>query len=722
MRLIYALLLSFGYAIAPVCFLGWIGLVEPVSAQSDSSQPVADLFRQANDLVTATRSPEAVPLLHRILYRTSRSTPPDTFELHAARLLSYVYSLTGMPDSAVFYGHRALAAARRQKQLETVALLYLNLAVIQSDQGRFPQALEIYFQVLQTLDSLPRSHRPRALAYLNLGTLYLRVGDTAAGKSYTRRSIDLFEKCRCDSVSLAQAYYNLADEVGDAAQRVQLIHKARRLAQLTGDAVMELTAGIRLAQAAREAGDLSAARVLLDSCEALRPRIDWIYSLGLLDLAWAEYYLALQQTATLIAHARRALEFMQKLGQIEGVRDAHELLYLADSLRGDFRSALTHYRRFRDLQDSLRSETKARDLGRLEAQYEARQEAKIREMQLAAERRFTYWLLGSVAAVLLLISLLSLLLLRKRNRERRAAAELARLNRQLEGQRIEIESINAELRSTLDESQFQEKRLSEQHEKVEDSLRYASRIQQAILPASRFRQTFLPPHFIYYQPRDIISGDFYWMARTEGKTLFAVVDCTGHGVPGAFMSVMGHNLLNQIVNEMGIDRPSTVLKSLDSRIVRTLGMDSSLDSMNGMDVCLVVIHDADAEGNRVVEYAGAGRPLWVWSAGELTEYKSARYPCGGGQHVNKTFPAIRLELGKGTRLYLFTDGITDQFGGQLTPWGRYAKLGRTRLRLFLQETACLSLAEQQAAFIQFFTDWMGNLKQLDDVLLACIEL
>ena len=371
--------------------------------------------------------------------------------------------------------------------------------------------------------------------------------------------------------------------------------------------------------------------------------------------------------------------------------------------------------------DSLKNDEKSKEFGRIESKAEYDRQTEIDRLKNEAENirareRFA-WMLGSAGGGLLLLLIIAFILFRGRQKEKKANAALRTLNEEIQQQKAEIEAINAELHMTLDEVNEKRAQIEEQHAKIEDSIRYASRIQGAILPKAEDLQAALPAHFIHFQPRDIVSGDFYWLTRQDGKTFFAAIDCTGHGVPGAFMSVLGSNLLHQIVDENGITRPSAILAALDRRIAATLRQQFGGDSKDGMDVALIVLHAADAHGVWVVEYAGAGRPLWVFSQGKITEYKSAKYACGGSQHEDKAYPAHRIEVQAGDRLYVFSDGPVDQFGG---PHGR--KLGSVQLQAFLVETAALSIKEQGKKFNLFFNDWMNSKKQLDDVLLAGVAV
>ncbi len=251
------------------------------------------------------------------------------------------------------------------------------------------------------------------------------------------------------------------------------------------------------------------------------------------------------------------------------------------------------------------------------------------------------------------------------------------------------------------------------NESLTDSIRYASRIQEAILPRREEIDRVFPDNFILYKPRDIVSGDFYWFARCEGRAVLAVVDCTGHGVPGAFMSVMGHSLLNQIVNGQQIVEPGQILTQLNNEVRRMLKqMQSDSDSRDGMDVGLISV---DLE-NRIIEYAGANRPLFVAQGGRVEALQADRYPIGGVL-TPEHYTTQALRWSPGMTLYLTTDGYADQFGG---PQRR--KFLNRRLQELLQQTAHLPLPAQQAALEVAFDEWKGDNRQLDDILVIGLRL
>lgn len=253
--------------------------------------------------------------------------------------------------------------------------------------------------------------------------------------------------------------------------------------------------------------------------------------------------------------------------------------------------------------------------------------------------------------------------------------------------------------------------------KILSSIEYAQRIQQAILPRPDFLTETLGEHLLVYRPRDLVSGDFYWCHRHNGSIFAAVVDCTGHGVPGAFMSLIGHSLLQQIVSTQQEREPAQILARLHHRVRDALRQDAGADSADGMDVCLVRI-DADR-----VAFAGARRPLW-WAqpagGGSATfgEIKGNRISLGGGRHEQRTatFDQHELQRTPGLRLYLTSDGFADQPNHLRQPFDT------SRLRALLQQISVEPPARQQGILEQALDTHRGGASQRDDITLLGIRL
>ncbi|MTI21338.1 PAS domain S-box protein [Fulvivirga sp. RKSG066] len=266
----------------------------------------------------------------------------------------------------------------------------------------------------------------------------------------------------------------------------------------------------------------------------------------------------------------------------------------------------------------------------------------------------------------------------------------------------------------ITERKIIELEIQNKNKKIADSINYAKRIQNAILPNNAVIHRVIPDSFILYKPKDVVSGDFPWYVKIGDDIFMAAVDCTGHGVPGALLSLIGYFLLNDIVRSRKISDPGIILDQLDEGVTSTLRQDQDdSKTKDGMDIALCKINMK----TRKVEYAGAHRPLYVMKKGEMVEIKGNKFAIGGGIYKNQTnFTNTKLELDKGDSFYFCSDGFPDQFGG---PDNR--KFGPKRLRALIQEEHTNSMKEAYKRFDKEWEDWRGNEKQTDDVLLIGIK-
>lgn len=264
----------------------------------------------------------------------------------------------------------------------------------------------------------------------------------------------------------------------------------------------------------------------------------------------------------------------------------------------------------------------------------------------------------------------------------------------------------------------QKELVEHQNKEILDSINYALRLQQAILPPRENFETTFHDSFVLFKPKDIVSGDFYWLAHRENHILVAAVDCTGHGVPGAMVSMVGSNGLEQCVGEFGLRKTSDILDKLRELVIKTFESKGE-EVKDGMDIALVSMHYTDASRtNAVIEYSGANNPLWIMRKGaaEIEETKADKQPIGVFD-FGKPFNAHRIELQKGDCFYLFTDGYADQFGG---PNGK--KFRYKPLKTLLQSIYEKPMAEQNRILDETFESWRGELQQIDDVCIIGIRI
>ncbi|MFO7826988.1 MAG: SpoIIE family protein phosphatase, partial [Bacteroidales bacterium] len=265
--------------------------------------------------------------------------------------------------------------------------------------------------------------------------------------------------------------------------------------------------------------------------------------------------------------------------------------------------------------------------------------------------------------------------------------------------------------------EYQNKKTEQQNNDIIASIQYAKLIQEALIPSDNLLQQHFPDHFILYKPKDIISGDFYWTKRIQNNgfdiTLLAAVDCTGHGVPGAMMSMLGIAFLNEIVLKKEVYKASHVLDKLREKIIESLQTSSNGKiTHDGMDIALTMIDHKTDE----LHFTGANRPLYFIRNQELKIFQGNKMPIGKHGISNEHFSNIEIKLQKNDCFYIFTDGYVDQFGGV-----RNKKLKRQKFRNLLLENHAKSMLEQKKILDSTHIKWMGNNKQTDDILVMGIR-
>lgn len=314
--------------------------------------------------------------------------------------------------------------------------------------------------------------------------------------------------------------------------------------------------------------------------------------------------------------------------------------------------------------------------------------------------------------------MIKVVLNRVRNQTKQTIENLKRREQELESQVEErtrdLQEAFQELTRKKESLELAYSEIEEKNEEITASIRYARRIQQAILPHKESIKRLLPLYFTLFKPKDIVSGDFYWITEKDGRVFFAACDCTGHGVPGAFMSVLGNSLLNAIVKEGGIREPNLILDQLHQKITDTLRQADNAQTNDGMDVSLCV-YDPHT---RRLKFAGAQRPLFYFRNGEMLQINGDKQSIGGGTFADKRIPYSphEFEMHKGDSIYIFSDGYADQFGG---PKGK--KMQVSRLAKFLTSIQAFTMEEQYYYLDKFYEEWKGDFEQIDDVLMIGVR-
>ena len=333
-----------------------------------------------------------------------------------------------------------------------------------------------------------------------------------------------------------------------------------------------------------------------------------------------------------------------------------------------------------------------------------------------------FYILVAIVALLLLYLLI-------RTRDKKLIKEKAKLRNKVSERTIAIEQQSEEITTQRDSLQKLYQELKQRNEEIEaqrdqidnknrkmtDSIIYAQRIQKALLPSEEYLKKLLPRSFVLYIPKDIVSGDFYWVERKGENILFAAVDCTGHGVPGALMSIISYDIINQAINEHNLTKPSEMLNYIHAGLNLVLLTDEKTSLKEGMDISLCSYNTKTS----VLQYAGAFNPLLLVRNNQIFEHKADTQPIvvsSEYQYQETRFSNQEIKIEKGDVIYIFTDGYTDQFGGT-----KRKKYLRKNFRKKLLEIHQYPLNEQKRLLNEEFYAWKGKIEQIDDVLVMGIK-
>lgn len=408
-----------------------------------------------------------------------------------------------------------------------------------------------------------------------------------------------------------------------------------------------------------------------------------------------------------IAYGESALRIADSAGLRPAKQRALKSLSEAYSAAGQIESAFAFYKSYIALRDSLVNDDNTRKAALRENQYASdKKDAEIQILKKDAENQTL--VRNSLLGGLSLVGLLVFVLLFSNNQRKKANALLQEQSAQIQRANTQLHDKNIEVTEAHQQTQFL-------LTNVNDSIRYAKRIQDAMLPSTETLNRLLPEHFIFFRPKDVVSGDFYWCKQVRGLVFVAAVDCTGHGVPGAFMSLIGNSLLNDITQRLLEPHPDTILNALHHEL-QTVLRQRETNNDDGMDICLCMI-DLRA---RIVEFAGAMNPLYAIVQRELREFKGTPEELGGREERSPVYARHVLDLSNvpegASMLYLTTDGYKDQYNDARQ------RFMPKRLRPLFTAIAGKPLEEQPTLLGEAIDSHRGEMFQVDDMLVLGVRL
>jgi tetratricopeptide (TPR) repeat protein len=398
-------------------------------------------------------------------------------------------------------------------------------------------------------------------------------------------------------------------------------------------------------------------------------------------------YEYLNKYETALSYYRRGEKIAKKIEDKAKLKLIYESISDVYGLKGDYQKSLSYYKRYSDIKDEILNEDLSKQLAEQRTRYETeKKEAQLKiiskEKELVEQRNKTMRLTIIFFIVgFFIIGGLVVLVIRQNKKVKQANSLL-------------------ETKNEL---------ITKQHEEIKDSINYARQIQVAILPPSEYIKELLPERFILFKPRDVVSGDFYYFTKKGNRTIVVAADCTGHGVPGAFMSMLGTAFLNEIINKNPGIHANEILNELRAQVIKSLHQTGKAGgSQDGMDLALYIL---DYDNNKI-EFAGANNPLILIRNNELEVYKGDKMPIGIYAKADEPFANNIIDMKKGDCLYTFSDGYQDQFGG---PQGKKYKI--KNMKDLLLNIHQKDMAEQGSILDKEIKQWMGkDHEQIDDII------
>lgn len=604
-----------------------------------------------------------------------------------ARSLSYL-------DSALQVRKR-LVSKTDKRFLVSVAATLNNMATVEKFRGDYRRALQLYLEAIPIYTEL-ENQKGLASCFNNTGELYKKQRRLDKALSYYEQARDLYIELD-NEVYQAIVLSNMAtvfrlqgkyEEARAAYQKTLDIFWKNQVKKYIPNILQSM--GILHEEMGREKEALTNYR------EALRLLRQNGITEGQTNAlnSIAELLLKQGKAKEALSYAEESQRLSETSGSYLQLRDAARILSLIHAENQFYEAAYRFMNDFKTYDDSLSNAEKSREIGRLEATFEFRQRELEREKEALRQKEeiSRQKLIRNVVLVGALV--LSLFL---------GLAYRAFRIKQRDNKEIEAKN----------------KLLASQNSVITSGMAYAQRIQEATYPLPEEMQRAFPAHFILMRPRDLVSGDFYWVYQTDEVSILAVVDCTGHGVPGGFMSMMGNDLLNEIVTRRGIIRPDLILNELDLGVRRALRQPATRIE-DGMDVSLLAYYPAENK----LQFAGARHPLVYFE--ERPDEPSRGILKGdrmsvGGSHINEpeAFRLKEIPLRYPTTLYLYSDGYLDQFGG---PENKKVKR-KLFLKLLWELQDKPNMNAQKDRLEEFIEDWMqGVYHQVDDILVVGVRI
>ena len=619
--------------------------------------------------------------------------------------IGYVYDATGNLQKALEYYHQSLKDKEEINDKRGIATCLNNIGLVYKKQGLSIKTVEYYHRALKIQEEI-NDKNGVATSLNNIAIVYFQQGDIQKALDYNKKALKLREEIK-DVPGIGMSLNNIGyihNKQGQIDVALEYYKRSLKNYESVNNRRGMATSLSNIGLMYKRKNNFSLAFECLNKALKLQEEVNDVNEISTTLASLANTLVKEGKINEAFPYAEKSLQIADKLGYPEKIAQSTFQLYEVFQKQNKPGQALEMYLRYISMRDSLTNQETRKASLKTQFQYDYdKKEAILKEQQdkerLLAETKSNHQkvIIWCVIAGFVLVLVFSIFIFNRLQITRR--------------QKIIIEKQKKEV-------EFQKHIVEEKQKEILDSITYAKRLQEAILPTETNWLELLPNSFVLYKPKDIVAGDFYWLEKIKDKVFFAAADCTGHGVPGALVSVVCSNALNRTVLEFGITNPGEILDKTRELVISTFEK-SDKEVKDGMDISLCCLNTK----TNVLLWAGANNPLWILSQkdGEIIEDSFAEYVPDkqpiGKYAEQKPFTTHEIQLKKGDSLYVFTDGYADQFGGPKGKKFKYKQVKET-----LMAIAFLKPQEQKNKLDALFENWKGNLEQIDDVCVVGIKI
>jgi tetratricopeptide (TPR) repeat protein len=675
--------------------------------------------------------------------------------------IGIVYRNQSDYTKALEYYFKVLKISEELGDIRNMAVVLCNIGILCDDQSDYPKALEYYFKALKIFEELG-DKRNIAVSLGNIGLVYAHQSDYPKALEYYFKALKIDEELgnkrgmayRLDNIG--NVYYDLSDYPKALEYYFKALKINEELGNKSNMAINLGNIGIVYAKQSNYPKALEYYFKALKMAEELGDKRSMANNLGNIGVVYAdqsdynkaleyyfkalkideelgdkrnmafwlgnigELYIEIGQFKEAEKYLKQALDLSYSLGTLDITRSTESFLYQLYYTLGQYKLALIHFKKYIAARDTIDNDEKRKKINYLVNKYEwEKKEALInaeREKERAlfeANQRRNKIIIIAVTTGMIMLGVFLVFVYRSLRITRKQKAIIELQKQEVEKQKAEVEKQKEIAEQQKAQVEAQKKIIEDKNKDIMDSINYALRIQQAILPDNKKWERLLPDSFKLYLPKDVLAGDFYWLEENENYIYVAAADCTGHGVPGAMVSVVCSSALTKAVLEDKLTNTNEILDRVRKIVVEKMSSNEG-HLRDGMDVCLVRINKSN---RKEIQYSGANRPLYIIkSNGELEELSPDKQPIGWMEETHP-FKSENKVLDQGDMLYLTTDGFADQFGG---PKQKKLKT-KGMLELFINIHS-LPLNEQKVKIHTYYSDWKGSGDQTDDVCVIGIKV